>query len=151
MIYGYGARVDNDSNAITVVDEENRTEETKGYINGEYVEFSGGGSSDFSTAQVSVVNNSSGEADINILSSYGDCSADWELSPNTLPVCVFGTYLTVPSNSTDSVPIVVYKGHSLFGVSGAKITTSGNVELIDADNHIYDVSGDCTITITDLE
>lgn len=45
MIYSYGGRVDNDSNAITVIDEENRTAVTTGYINGEYVEFSGGGSS----------------------------------------------------------------------------------------------------------
>lgn len=46
MIYSYGGRIDNDSNAITKIDEENRTAETKGYINGEYVEFAGGGSSD---------------------------------------------------------------------------------------------------------
>ena len=57
MVYNYGGRVDNDSNAITKIDEENRSAETKGYINGEYVEFSGGGSSDFSTAQMTVVNN----------------------------------------------------------------------------------------------
>ena len=43
MIYSYGGRVDNDSNAITEIDEENRTAETKGYVNGEYVEFSSGG------------------------------------------------------------------------------------------------------------
>lgn len=42
MIYGFGGRVDNDSNAVTMIDEENRTAETKGYVNGEYVEFSGG-------------------------------------------------------------------------------------------------------------
>lgn len=43
MIYGFGGRIDNDSNAVTMIDEENRTAETKGYINGEFVEFSGGG------------------------------------------------------------------------------------------------------------
>ena len=43
MIYGFGGRIDNDSNAVTMIDEENRTAETKGYVNGEYVEFTGGG------------------------------------------------------------------------------------------------------------
>lgn len=39
MGYAYGMRFDTDSNAITFIDEENRTSNTKGYINGEYVEF----------------------------------------------------------------------------------------------------------------
>lgn len=47
MNYSYGGRVDTDSNAITEIDEENRTATTKGYVNGEYVEFgSGGGGGD---------------------------------------------------------------------------------------------------------
>ena len=40
MGYAYGMRLDTDSNAITFIDEENQTANTKGYINGEYVEFS---------------------------------------------------------------------------------------------------------------
>lgn len=43
MIYGFGGRIDNDSDAVTMIDEENRTAVTKGYINGEFVEFSSGG------------------------------------------------------------------------------------------------------------
>lgn len=39
MVYSYGARFDDDSNAITVIDEENQTSNTTGYINGEYIEF----------------------------------------------------------------------------------------------------------------
>lgn len=55
MVYSFGCRVDNDSNAVTVIDEENETASTTGYVNGEYVEFSGGGgSSDFSTATVTI-------------------------------------------------------------------------------------------------
>lgn len=53
MIYGFGGRIDNDSNAVTMIDKENRTAETIGYVNGEYVEF--GGSSDFSTAEVTII------------------------------------------------------------------------------------------------
>ncbi len=40
MAYAYGMRFDDDSNAITRIDEENQTAVTTGYINGEYVEFS---------------------------------------------------------------------------------------------------------------
>lgn len=42
MAYAYGMRFDDDSNAITVIDEDNQTAVTTGYINGEYVEFDGG-------------------------------------------------------------------------------------------------------------
>lgn len=44
--YSYGARIDKDSNAVTVIDETEKTATTKGYVNGEYVEFSGGGVSE---------------------------------------------------------------------------------------------------------
>ena len=42
MSYAYGMRFDDDSNAITVIDEDNQTAVTTGYIDGEYVEFAGG-------------------------------------------------------------------------------------------------------------
>ena len=41
MAYAYGMRFDDDSNAITVIDEDNQTAVTTGYIDGEYVEFGG--------------------------------------------------------------------------------------------------------------
>ena len=43
MEYSYGMRFDGDSNAITTIDETEMTAVTKGFVNGEYVEFSGGG------------------------------------------------------------------------------------------------------------
>lgn len=39
MAFAYGMRFDDDSNAITVIDEENQSATTTGYINGEYIEF----------------------------------------------------------------------------------------------------------------
>lgn len=39
MAFAYGMRFDDDSNAITVIDEDNQSATTTGYINGEYVEF----------------------------------------------------------------------------------------------------------------
>lgn len=57
MAYAYGMRFDDNSNAITVIDEDTQTAVTTGYIDGEYVEFGGGGgSSDFSAAEVTIVN-----------------------------------------------------------------------------------------------
>ncbi len=41
MAYAYGMRFDDDSNAITIIDEDNQTAVTTGYINGEPVEFGG--------------------------------------------------------------------------------------------------------------
>lgn len=43
MSYAYGMRFDDNSNAITVIDEENQTAVTTGYIDGEPVDFGGGG------------------------------------------------------------------------------------------------------------
>lgn len=43
-MYSFGMRLDNDSNAITQIDEVEKTATTKGYVNGEYVEFGSGGS-----------------------------------------------------------------------------------------------------------
>lgn len=68
MSYAYGMRFDDDSNAITVIDEDNQTAVTTGYIDGEYVEFGGGGgSSDFSTAELTVVNNSGNDVELPII------------------------------------------------------------------------------------
>ena len=59
MAYGYGGRIDDDSYAITYVDEDQGTAVTKGEINGVPFESGGGGgSSDFSTAQVTIANQS---------------------------------------------------------------------------------------------
>ena len=53
MAVAYGTRINDDTNFITEIDLDNNTCETTGYIDGEAVDFSGGGSSDFSKISVS--------------------------------------------------------------------------------------------------
>lgn len=45
MAVAYGTRINDDTNFITEIDLDNNTCETTGYINGEAVDFSGGGGS----------------------------------------------------------------------------------------------------------
>ena len=55
MAFEYGARLNTGDYFSTTVDVENQTAETKGTIDGEPVDFGGGGgSSDFSTAEVTL-------------------------------------------------------------------------------------------------
>ena len=128
MIYGYGARIDNDSNAITIIDEENRTAETTGYINGEYVEFSGGGSSDFSTAEVTVIGSGGAISGANI---YDDENDD-----NTASYGVLESGVNT---------VVLYKGKAILYAQGEEISVSGSI----TDNEgVLTVTGNGTITIS---
>lgn len=56
MAYAYGMRFDDDSNAITVIDEDNQTAVTTGYIDGEYVEFGGGNPNRVQTVTATAAN-----------------------------------------------------------------------------------------------
>lgn len=140
MIYSFGGRVDNDSNAITVIDEENKTAVTTGYVNGEYVEFSsgGGGSSDFSIANVTVVNNMSDTAfPITVASAYsGDENNTSQGS----------TY--IEPNSTASFSAILFNGKCelyCLAFDGKTITLSG--DITDDGMNYYIVTGECSITI----
>lgn len=102
---------------------------------------SGGGSSDFSTAKVTIVNNSQSDAFdfiMTIIMTNGGISA------------TTGTVLGTPVGETEVFNVVLYKGnaHIQFEVkeSHVVISTSGNISDIGGDN--YMVTGDGTITIS---
>ena len=86
----------------------------------------GGGSSDFSTATMTVEDAYS----ITIASITNIGGTDY-IYPNN----------KIYSNGTYSVPL--YKGHALMGTD-AKVT--GNITIIDADQGVYDINGDFTIS-----
>lgn len=136
MIYSYGARLDNDSNAITVIDEENKTAVTTGYVNGEYVEFSGGGgSSDFSTAEVTL--NISGE-----FSEFSRESCSFVDTNNNL---ISGSLWTDSSTTKFIVPL--YKGKCYWVSSFLGATLTGGIESYE-DGLLITGNGTISITIS---
>lgn len=128
MVYSYGGRVDNDSNAITKIDEENLTAETKGYINGEYVEFSGG-ESDFSTAEVTFINNTGDTVQMQMPFINGDYSS--------------GGMFIVTGTSTKN--IIIYKDGAEIHLytKGISVLVSGGITFDGVDGII---TSDCTMT-----
>lgn len=149
MAYAFGSRIDDDSYAVTYVDESQGTAVTKGEINGEPFESGGGGgSSDFSTAEVTVISSNGGEY-IQVFSAIQDISQSYDLEPNALPP-VASTLDMETSSGSEVIDIVMYQGHAL--ISSPKASSiSGDIELIAEPfegDAIYDITGDGTITLS---
>ena len=99
---------------------------------------SGGGSSDFSTAEVTVANG------VNATFTWG------------MPIAISDTeegYYTAQSdmyiegNSTSSFTAILFKGQCyLYAPQGNTLTISGDIE--DDGNNYYIITGSCTITIS---
>ena len=106
----------------------------------------GGGSSDFSTAKLTVINNK-----------------EWHIQAADCPVALvedemlFGGF-SVNANSQSVFDVIIYKGyaHILEIMTGASLDTpidleteaslSGNA-VYNAEDELIDITGDCTITI----
>ena len=95
-------------------------------------DFEGGGSSDFSTAEVTVVNNTN--TGVNILGAIIDHD-------------VINGGMIMADNDTHAIEAVLYKAEGLIIVDDeeATITVSGDAEL---DETSVIITGDCTITIS---
>lgn len=96
---------------------------------------SGGGSSDFSEATVTFINNTSG------IEMYGAFIYEHEGETPTI-IC------NVWTNDADTQRLVLYKGNStilLISLGGEAITVSG--DATEDGGYVY-VTGDCTITIS---
>lgn len=102
-----------------------------------------GGSSDFSTAEVTVVNNYENAFMIHASSAMDN---------DEMHASVSDTDSSSIGNRT-ILQIILYKGNAVMRIGGfplgAKptITTSGNIQYIEIAN-IYTITGDCTITIS---
>lgn len=139
MAYTFGARLDDDSYALTTVDEDQGTATTKGEINGVPFEGGGGGSSDFSTAQVTIVNNLANQ-NVEVIVAHITVDEDGL------------TYLTYANRqSTITIDVALYKGVS-FGALGqiisenVEITATGGIEMDETD---FMVTSNGTITISE--
>lgn len=94
----------------------------------------GGGTSDFSTAQLTVTNTSSSTIEITCASTYS--SADIETS-NALHL--------VSGNGTTVIPIILYKGKAEISVAGSITESSGN--LIEDETFGVIATGDAAMTV----
>ena len=97
----------------------------------------GGGSSDFSTATVTFVNNTAG----NSLMGAAALLSDEEI------ICVYGQD---GLDNSGSYTFVLYKGLNVMGCNNSDqltITTSGNVNY-DTEAGFFTITGDGTITIS---
>ena len=130
MSIAYGARINDDTNFKTEIDLDNETCETTGYINGEAVDFSGGGSSDLSTAVVTIDGDNI-DACLPFCMDQGGMAAIFTPRKQYFP----GTY-----------EIALFKGASLIEIyNQATPATSGSIE--DFGEGMYLINGDCTITL----
>lgn len=99
-----------------------------------------GGGGDFSVAEVTVGEGVDGQ----LLGVIDDPSESWDLPQGTLPSVIDGT----ESISGKINNVCLYNGHTLF-YAYSSVAVTGNITLLTTayDTSIYDITGDCTITI----
>lgn len=94
---------------------------------------SGGGSSDFSTATVTVINNS--DAPVQVNAPLAIVNGEYK----------FSGFFELVEPGTEILNVVLYFGECTSLVNESNISVSGNAEL---DDGYVVVTGDCTITIS---
>lgn len=110
----------------------------------------GGGSSDFSTAAVTIINKLPLSISFTLYGAIDDFSGDFELSPNTLPSCIGTKYAEQSENTTKVYSAALYEEHGILSINSSyHISIAGNIEklITGKEYDIYNVTGDCTITI----
>lgn len=139
MAYAYGMRFDDDSNAITVIDEDNQTAVTTGYIDGEYVEFGGGGSGPVSIATLTVINNT--DSTYQFIGPSGFTNEETEYSAAVVDINIF------PGENL--IDMLLYNGKCvLYTGETEPSSTSGNIEADTSTSFI--ITGDCSLTISPI-
>lgn len=101
----------------------------------------GGGSSDFSTAEVTVVNNTSYDGVLGTGATVFEENGYYEGMP-----ALTQAELYIEPNSTMTYTMALYKGNAILRLQNTASSTSGNITQIDGP--LYMVTGDCTITIS---
>lgn len=100
------------------------------------VNVEGGGSSDFTTATVTVVNNKSSEISVMIAIAVDSIEEDSYLIP----------LLYVNKNGTSPVLAPLYKGHGIAIFSSGTLSIEGSAT--DLGDGAVNIAGDCTITVS---
>ena len=125
--------------------------------NGEYdvseyatadVQVEGGGSSDFSTAEVTIINQATMSLS-NVPATV--CYEENDLGGG-VPATLFPSIISIPSSQTGSIKCALYKGTSAIMFADytefVEISVSGDATYMGG---MVAVTGDCTITITEKQ
>lgn len=138
LIYSGGVRFDDAAVADVTMDKDGHPLTCKNPITGE--ELGGGGSSDFSTAEVTIINNTQDRINGNQFPCYIEENEVEEGSPAAITTTIEGF---VVGETTIKVPL--YKGHAiLYKITGEQIAVSGDIAVIGSGTLV--VSGNGTIT-----
>lgn len=107
----------------------------------------GGGSSDFSTATVTI--NAERTTGCAISSTVVDVSSSWDLEPNTLPPIITLLDTELPQG-VSTYTVVLYQGHTLVSIYADEVAVQGSAQQITDIEYavVLDITGDCTITIS---
>lgn len=119
---------------------ENGVYNVKGYVYADVNVEGGGGSSDFSTAKVTVVNNAQ-TLDIYMPYAYYD---EYQGEVTSFASSMWNVY----SSTTDTKDAILYNGSceaDFTGASSATISIEG--DATESDGYVL-ITGDCTITLT---
>lgn len=100
----------------------------------------GGGSSDFSTAEVTITNNGSASRSLGL-----PVCTESELTPLGHAVLINRTE-EVGTGESATFKVPLYKGYTMFNTS-LTVQTSGNITY-NSTYRLYLITGDCTITIS---
>ena len=106
----------------------------------------GGGSSDFSTAEVTIINNANNSVDFNVPLAL----EEGEYDDNSPALCCASNGY-VDGGNTFAMKVVLYKGTGALALSSIdvpQVTLSGNIMPVFEDGLEYYITGDCTITIS---
>lgn len=164
MAYTFGARIDDDSYALTTIDEDQGTASTKGEINGVPFEGSGGGGEGYLGLHTATVNvtfdtsNISGDiADIGyaylyLKGSNNSNAIQFGYGESGIPVAELGTPTQMQIPVSDDYSAFIdestfsWLNTSSSGVMLAKITVvSGDATQVDEFSVL--ITGDCSLNI----
>lgn len=98
----------------------------------------GGGSSDFSTAEVTV----SGDNAADCLIPYLDVTGDDSPQPS------IGALNSIQNGTTFQIPLYKGRAYAYISSHGVNVAVSGNIEAIANRHDEYFITGDCVITLT---
>lgn len=104
----------------------------------------GGGSSDFSTAQVTVITTISAVDLVQCMC----CIESGEIGEGSLPaICdINGSYGTQDASTTKTYNVPLYKGGCIWTITSTNVSISGNI--VNVFGPAYYITGNCTITIS---
>lgn len=106
----------------------------------------GGGSSDFSTAEVTIIN--TGESGWALLAPIA-LEEELVIRGQTYPIGMYSAIQgIIAANTTTVVKLALFNGHAYIEKMALPFTiesTSGDITL---NGNFYDITGDCSITIS---